>query len=292
MKKSITLINGEVISYLKVGQGSKKIIMIHGNLTTGFIYMPILEELEKDYEIYIPDLRGFGDSSYFRKIKSIGDFSQDILFFMKALDINKSSFIGSGTGGAVVMDLASKHLEYVEKIILINSVTHSGLPIYLKDEYGKQALGQVHKSIDSLAMDLVDVIPKVEAFENKDRKYFEELFKERYFEKSDNDIEYFNTVVDEVLKQRNYVEVIWSLANFNLSHQHNFYAPGTNTINNIKNDVLHIWTDLDKVVPEYMISENVKAMLSNSKYIKYEGSGHLPFVDSNKQLIKDIKEFL
>lgn len=292
MKTNVTLLNGEVISYVKKGNGKKRLILIHGNLSSGKVFDPITDLLGNDYEIYIPDLRGFGDSSYFRKVKSIGDFSQDILFFMKKLNIDKSNFIGWGTGGAVVMDFASKHMEKIEKIVLINSVTHAGLPIYIKDEFGKQAFGQVHKSIESLALDEVDIIPTINAFENQDRLYFEKLFKDKYLIDGKVEEEYFGSLVDDVLKQKNYVDVMWSLANFNLSHQHNFYAPGTNTINYIKNPVLHIWGELDKVIPEYMVSENIKAMYESSIYKKYSNTGHLPFLDVSEELVEDIKKFI
>ena len=66
------------------------------------------------------------------------------------------------------------------------------------------------------------------------------------------------------MKQRNLKDADWALANLNMSSTHNFYNPGTNNIGNVTHPVLHTMGKLDKVVPEYMIHENIKA-LKNSK---------------------------
>lgn len=81
-KRQVVLKNGEVIHYLEQGQGDKTLVLIHGNFSSSLYYLPLLERLPKDIHVVAPDLRGYGDSTYYRRIESLEDFADDIKKFM------------------------------------------------------------------------------------------------------------------------------------------------------------------------------------------------------------------
>ena len=48
-------------AYYRVGEGNKKkLLVLHGNLSSSVFFMPLAPYLEKDYDIAVPDLRCFG----------------------------------------------------------------------------------------------------------------------------------------------------------------------------------------------------------------------------------------
>lgn len=287
-KKKVNLINGETYFYIDEGSSDKIIILLHGNLTSSIIFENTIELLKKDFRVIAVDMRGFGDSTYYRKINSISDLTNDLIFFMKALDIEKANIAGWSLGGAVAMSLASKESSKVEKLILINSVPHDGIPKFKHNEKGTEVFGEVYKDSNDFLNDKHLITPLIDAIENEDHEYIINHLQNKNFSLSTIERKY----IDEALKQRNLIDVFWALANFNMSHEHNFYSPGTNAINNIHIDTLHIWGEEDKVVPEYMVLKNYNALDKISLYKKYSNTGHCPMIDSNKSLTKDIKEFL
>lgn len=59
--------------YKKTGIGAQNLILIHGNICAGLHFEPILPHLLQEFCVYIPDLRGFGESSYVSAVESIED---------------------------------------------------------------------------------------------------------------------------------------------------------------------------------------------------------------------------
>ena len=90
-KRQIVLKNGEVIHYLEQGAGEKTLVLIHGNFSSSVHWTPLLERLPKTIKVIAPDLRGYGDSTYYRRITSLKDFADDIYLFLQAKKIGRAS---------------------------------------------------------------------------------------------------------------------------------------------------------------------------------------------------------
>ncbi len=291
-KKKLTLKNGENIFYIEQGEGDKTLILIHGNFSSSLHFTPLLDRLPKNIKVLAPDMRGFGDSSYFRRINSLTDLASDIHMFMDAKGITNANVIGWSLGGGVALELAANYPKDVDKLILINSTTHRGYPIFKKNENGQPLVGQAYESADALGKDLIQVVPLLNAQKEKNFAIMSYIFDATIYtvnkpSEADNKL-----WIDESLKQKNLVDADWALANFNMSDIHNFYNAGTQNINRVKCPVLHTWGTKDIMVPEYMVKENIKALEKNSKLIVYENCGHSPLVDVPDQLTKDILEFI
>ncbi|MCD4827219.1 MAG: alpha/beta hydrolase [Acholeplasmataceae bacterium] len=291
-KRKIVLKNGEVYHYVEQGIGEKVILLIHGNFSSSLHFTPLLDRLPKDVRVIAPDLRGYGDSTYYRKISSLKDFADDIHLFMQAKDIKKADVVGWSLGGGVALEYAAHYPEAVEHLVLINSTTHRGYPIFKKDAEGKPLIGQVYESPEEMAKDPVQIMPLLNAQQQGNFDFVSYIFGVTIYtvgkpSESDNKL-----WINESLKQRNLADADWALANLNMSDQHNLYNAGTNNISKVKAPVLHTWSTQDITVPEYMVLENVNALKKRSKLIVYENCGHSPLVDVPDQLTKDILEFI
>ncbi len=291
-KRQIVLKNGEVYHYLEQGQGDTVLILIHGNFSSSLYFTPLLKRLPKDVKVLAPDLRGYGDSSYYRRIKSLADFAEDIHLFMEAKEIKKAHIIGWSLGGGVAMEFAAAYPKQTDRLVLINSSTHKGYPIFKKNEKGLPQVGQTYVSPEEMGEDLIQVKPLLEAQKTGNFDFIKTIFDLTIYtvnkpNEADNKI-----WINESLKQRNLMDADWALANQNMSSVHNFYNAGTNQITKIKAKTLHTWGREDKTVPEYMVLDNYNTLKELSELVVYENCGHSPLVDQPDALANDIIKFL
>jgi len=290
-KKKVVLPNSETYAYIDEGQGDKTILLVHGNMSSGVHYKPLIERFKKNYRVIAPDLRGFGDSSYNTPIQSLEDLSDDLYLFLKELNIKKVHIAGWSTGGAVILKLAAKHNDIIDKIVLIESASYRGYPVFKKDAAGQPLIGQYYNNIAELAMDPVQVLPMVNAFEKNDVPFIKYIWDLLIYNVNKPSKEDDDLYLSETMKQRNIVDIDWCLTTFNMSHTTNGVSEGDGSIDVVTQPVLSLWSEKDIVVLEYMIDETVLA-LSNAKKIILKNSGHSPLVDCPDELYRFISDFL
>ncbi|HBT59441.1 MAG TPA: alpha/beta hydrolase [Acholeplasmataceae bacterium] len=291
-KKYIELKNGETYAYLEKGSGDNVLILIHGNLSSGLYFKPLMDRLPDDIHVFSLDLRGFGDSSYQNPYHSLKELATDVKLFMSALKIEKASIAGWSLGGGVAMEFASIHHSSIDKLILINSTTHKGYPIFKKDESNAPIFTMGYKDKDEMAKDPVQVKPMLEALATQNKFFMSYVYDLTIYSnhkptQEDNDL-----YIKETLKQRCLVDADWALANLNMSDIPNLYHKGDGTIKQIKAPVLLFWGAMDKTVPEYMVLDNYNALKNQSKYIRFESCGHSPLVDKPDELKEEIYDFI
>ncbi|MDD4070602.1 MAG: alpha/beta hydrolase [Candidatus Izemoplasmatales bacterium] len=291
-KKYVKLKNDETYAYIEQGKGNKILILVHGNFSSGVYYKPLLERLPEDIHAFSIDMRGFGDSTYNNEISSLKELADDLSLFMEALSIERADIAGWSLGGGVVMEFAAKYPEKIDNLILINSTTHKGYPVFKKDVNGQFLIGQVYESKSEMAKDPVQVKPLLDALALKSFDTIKYIFDVTIYTYNKPTKEENEIYINDSLKQRNLVDVDWALASLNMGSDHNLYSQGDNSITNIKAPVLHIWGSHDKTVPEYMVLDNINALENQSTYIKYDECGHSPLVDKPDQLTKAILEFI
>jgi len=292
IKKQIKLKNNETLNVLLSEKKNKALLLIHGNTASSIFFEPLFAYLPKDTQVIIPDLRGFGDSSYQNRIDSISDLALDLKYLLDELKISKVAVLGWSLGGAVAMELATTYPDLVESLVLLSSSSLKGYPTFKKDAKGQVLFPQIYSSREELASDFVQIIPLLEAYKNKNIAYLEMIYNMViYTGKAKPDHETNVRWFNDTIKQRNLVDVNWSLANFNISSSPNFYTQGNNKISLLKAKTLLIWGDKDITVPRYMLDENINN-IKDAKTIIYEGAGHSIIVDEPEKLVKDIINFI
>jgi len=290
-KKYIELSNDERIYYLDEGQGEKVFVLIHGNMSSGVHYKPFIDRMRNEYRIIAPDMRGFGDSSYKTPINGLEDLGTDILDLLDALNIQKYYLVGWSTGGAIAMDIAAKRQNSVEKLILVESCSYRGYPIFKKDASGQPILGEYYTSKQELALDPVQVKPMDDIFKTKNIPVMKAIWDQLIYTVNKPSKAEDELYLSETIKQRNIIDIDWSLTTFNMSNFTNGVTLGNNTIGDIKCPVLAFWGDTDMVVLEYMVDETVEA-IKDIKKVTLKNSGHSPFVDCPNELVMHILNFI
>ncbi|HPJ24051.1 MAG TPA: alpha/beta hydrolase [Bacillota bacterium] len=290
-KKFIELKNKEKIAYLDIGTGKDILVFIHGNMSSGIHYKPLIERFKDQYRIIAPDMRGFGDSSYLNRYDDLEELADDMLELLDVLGIHKYVVAGWSTGGAVALKMAAKRQKEVEKAILIESCSYRGYPVFKKDEKGQPLIGQYYKTKEELAQDPVQVASMANIFNSGATAYMKAVWDQLIYTVNKPSKEDDDLYLSETMKERCIVDVDWALTRFNMSDTSNGVTEGDGTIKDVICPVLSFWSENDIVVLEYMVDETVKA-LKDCKKVKLAGSGHSPLVDVPDKLEEEIRSFI
>ncbi len=291
-KKTITLSNKENYAYLEYGsKDHDTLLLVHGNMSSGVHYEPLIDLLKTDFHILAPDLRGFGDSSYGKPIESLDDFADDLRLLLDKLDIDTVHFVGWSTGGGIGMKFAAKYPTYIKKLILVESASYRGYPIFEKNEAYQPILGKLYKSKEAMAKDPVQVLPIQQAIEQNDSEFIKKIWTSVIYNVNVPNETSFNRYITETLKQRNLIDVDWALMTFNMSDSSNGVVKGDGSIKAVKAPVLSVWGKKDFVIPEPMFKETVDALSQVTTHVFDEGS-HSPITDVPDELAGIIKDFI
>ena len=291
-KKYLKLSNHETLAYLEYGSKKKPtLLLVHGNMSSGVHYLPIIEYLKQHFHILSPDLRGFGDSTYNTPIESLEDFADDLRWLLDALKIDHVYLAGWSTGGGIGMKFASKYAERIKKLVLIESASYKGYPIFKKDASYQPILTELYQSKEAMAQDPVQVLPAVLALKNNDFDFMKKIWIAAIYNVNtpiEADLKLF---LSETLKQRNLIDVDWALMTFNMSNESNGVVMGDGSIDKINCPVLSVYGEKDYVIFKTMFEETVQVLKNVDPQIYKEGS-HSPITDFPETLSKRILNFL
>ena len=131
-------LNSQVLYYEHCGEGTKSIILLHGNGETHEIFDRLTEALLPDYDIYAIDSRGQGLSAT-PKEYHYDDMATDLLNFIDALKIENPAVFGFSDGGITALIAAASRPEVFERIIAAGANSNPrGLSHAARSEIKKQ----------------------------------------------------------------------------------------------------------------------------------------------------------
>ncbi len=285
-------IGNEILAYRECGKGDKVLLLVHGNMSSSMFFDELMEALEDDYKMYAVDLRGFGQSSYHERFDSLTELSEDLEVFVDKLRLKDFEMLGWSTGGGIVMQFAADNPELVKRLILVESVGIKGYPIFKKNEKGEPILTELCMTKEEIANDPIQVAPVLNAIANKDKAFYKALWDGAIFTEGHYPSpEKYDMYIEEMLLQRNLVDIDYSLTRFNISNQHNGYSEGSGAVEKIKCHVDIIEGKGDLVVPMEMAQGINEGLKCSKKLHLLENSAHNPMVDSLDKLVAIIKEF-
>lgn len=101
------------------------LLLVHGFPQTHVLWHRVVQRLQNDYWIVLPDLRGYGDSAQPAGLPDHGNYSkrtmaQDLVDVMDQLDCPEFFLAGHDRGGRVAARLALDHAEKVKKLCVID----------------------------------------------------------------------------------------------------------------------------------------------------------------------------
>lgn len=288
--KSVEIPNGETIAYRERAGGEVPVVLIHGNMSSSKHFDVLIDALDPKYRVYAPDLRGFGASSYDERIDSLGDFAADAEAWVEAAGVETPfHVVGWSTGGGPAMVLAAERPEWVRRMALISPVSTRGYAIYAKDENGQPIPGEHLTTREEIAADPVQVAPVKHAQETGDGETMKAIWNELIYVNDRPNPDHYEEYVEDILSQRNIVDVDYALVHFNVSGEHNGVEHGTGQAGEIEAPTLVLRGEDDLVISEEMVEETMADLGDVAEFVELPGCGHSPLIDDLDRLVAEIE---
>ena len=117
--KQFVEVNNLEIGYLEGGQG-EPVLFVHGWPTFSHLWRHQFSALDERFQLYAPDLPGFGDSDKPADISYSLSFYADILTgFLDALGIEQVTLVCHDLGGPISLLWAVRHPERLARLVRV-----------------------------------------------------------------------------------------------------------------------------------------------------------------------------
>jgi 2-hydroxy-6-oxonona-2,4-dienedioate hydrolase len=123
--------------YAHASQGSTAhplpVVLVHGyGMSSGYM-VPLAKRLAADYRVYTPDLPGHGRSDDPLRTLSIHELADFLTAWMDAAGIGKAAFLGNSMGCQILAELAVRHPERVDRLILVGPTVDPAARTFLRE---------------------------------------------------------------------------------------------------------------------------------------------------------------
>lgn len=110
-----------LIHFEKSGTGAP-VVLIHGVGANLQSWDAVAAELEGQFTVIRPDLRGHGRSAPIDGAYSVERFAEDIVAVMDAAGVERAHLVGFSLGGLIAQKLATDHAERFDRIVVLSAV--------------------------------------------------------------------------------------------------------------------------------------------------------------------------
>lgn len=286
--KKVVVATDETIAYRKAGDGPRTFLLIHGNTSSSVWLEELMEQLAVDNTVYAIDLPGFGDSSYLHPQYSLEQISLDVMDFIMKMQLQDIYLLGWSTGGGVSMELAAKIPERIKSLILLSSIGVRGYPFYKQNIFNpfSRELIQTREEMHEYNM-LVN--PMLRVFDQHNRYLMQTLMERTLYNKKIPSQKLLDKYVDGALKQRNYVDILTCIANFNITNDKGFGVEGSGHADLIEAPIHIIHGDEDLVL-SLDIAYDMSDYFGTQASLKiFRGCGHSILTDDLPGLTQYIR---
>jgi non-heme chloroperoxidase len=143
---TVRLTTGPQIHYAEHGDGDgEPVIFLHGWPDSWFSFSRVIPFLSRRLHAFVLDQRGFGDSERPGGAYGINDFAADVVAFLDAVSIERSTIVGHSFGSFVTRRVAVTNPERVDRMVLIGT--------------GVSAANPVTREVQAAMADLQDPVP-------------------------------------------------------------------------------------------------------------------------------------
>jgi len=146
-------VNGISLAYDRRGKGTP-LVLIHGFPFDHTTWDGAAALLENAFDIIMPDLRGFGQSTAAGETYTIDDMAADIAGLLDQLGLEKAGIAGHSMGGYVALAFARLYPTHVRGLGLVSSQAPADTPDRRQGRYdmaSRVAEGGVGVAADALA---------------------------------------------------------------------------------------------------------------------------------------------
>ncbi|MDQ3004134.1 MAG: alpha/beta hydrolase [Chloroflexota bacterium] len=240
-------INDIELAYARRGKGTP-LVLLHGFPLDHHLWDDVSSLLEDKFELILPDLRGFGESTIGDAPFGMDDYASDIAGLLDQLGIQKAAVAGHSMGGYVALAFAKLYPERVSGLALISSQVLADPPDRKEGRY-KSAADVEEKGIGGIV-------------ETMALKFT-----------SDPRLQAVARTLMEKQQPDAYIGALKAMAE---------RIDSTSLLSTFKFPVVIVHGEADALIPVARPRE-VKAVLPDSHYVELKDTGHVPMLEAVKE---------
>lgn len=289
---SVEIENGETIAYRTRDGGDVPLVLLHSNITSSVHWDLLFEHIDERLELYALDMRGFGESTYHSEIDELGELAEDVEYVAEELELERFALLGWSTGGSVAMEFAADNPGLVEKLVGLSPVpTREYVPVKEKDDNGDPIPNTSVQKRNDLAAD-TDVQTVLTAQYNDAYEPMKQMWRELAYSKNEPEPDRFESYAADMCTQRNYLDIEYSLAHFNISDVDTKFTTGDGKASNIDCPTRIFRGDRDPIITAELMETTVSDIGENAEYVVLDDCSHNPMIDDLDQTLGAIEEFI
>jgi len=128
--------NGIELAYERLGSG-QPLVLLHGYPLDHTIWDKVVPLLKDEFDLILPDLRGFGESEVVESQYTIADMAADVAALLDDLGIEQTYIAGHSMGGYVALAFVRNFPAKVLGLGLVSSQALGDSPEKTKDRYAQ-----------------------------------------------------------------------------------------------------------------------------------------------------------
>lgn len=101
------------------GRESLPVVLVHGLGVSSRYLVPTAVRLGETYQVYAPDLPGFGRSESPKRSLSIEQLADSLVAWMDAVGLDRAALIGNSLGCQIIVDLAVRYPQRAARAVLL-----------------------------------------------------------------------------------------------------------------------------------------------------------------------------
>jgi N-formylmaleamate deformylase len=106
------------LHYYRTGkEGSEPVILVHGFSDNGLCWTPVARELQKSYDVIMPDMKSHGLSARIHKDETV-DMAADLAGLIQGLGISRPIIIGHSMGAMIAFRAATRNPDLARALVL------------------------------------------------------------------------------------------------------------------------------------------------------------------------------
>ncbi|MBX3066396.1 MAG: alpha/beta hydrolase [Anaerolineae bacterium] len=116
--QSDLIVNGVQIHYYRTGKGDKRpLVLVHGFSDNGLCWSPVARQLESEYDVIMPDMRGHGLSARLQPGEKV-DMAADLAGLIRTLALGSPLICGHSMGAMITYQIGVRFPELASALVL------------------------------------------------------------------------------------------------------------------------------------------------------------------------------